>query len=424
MDYSDLTGNELDNIDTGESDWGQATYEDTPAPNLDFNEFGDFTDYNYGTNFDVDNVLGNWRDSTNMTTGVPDFSAGTGFLGGGLGTIGSIKSPDSSGFAGISSPTDTRAQTGVQSANVAGWGDVVDTNAKYENRYGAFGGTPQADINNRTVMGRYEADPVTQGTGILGSIAKYAGMINPALGGMLGLGATAANQINRASYGLPNDYSNWGGLAGGLLGGGGIGSAIGSTIGKMGVQGLQGNYNAMGDTALNSALRTGGGFLGGQLFGGVGAQIGSDLAGRLPGLLATGAQIYSQNRAANRMNELARQAEGDSRFYSDSVRNLVQNPDSFKNTDVYRSAYNTAMNEGRRTMAQQGMLGSGGRVAGLAGLSNEVANRNYQGYLQNLQMLAAQNNPAAANQLAMLAEAAKGRRNTMIMQQLFGGDMV
>ena len=188
----------------------------------------------------------------------------------------------------------------------------------------------------------------------------------------------------------------------------------------MGVQAAQGNTSSMGDTALNSALKTGGSYLGGVFGGNTGATIGGMLASKLPEVLGTGYQVYEQSRAANRLNNLAKQAENNSNFYSNSVRDLVSNPDSFKNTGVYRSAYDTAMNEGRRAMAAQGMLGSGGRVAGLANLANNVANTNYNSYLSSLQQLAQQNNATTASNLAKLAEAAKGRRNTMIMQSLFG----
>lgn len=420
MDYGDLTGNELDNIDTGSAGWGDASYTDTTTPDLDFGEFGDYTSPENNYNFDTDSLLGNWRDSLQMTTGNPIDYGNTGFLGSGLSGIGTSTPVDSTGFAGISSPQTTVQQGGLTPANISGWGDVVPTDARYENRYGAFGGTDQANTNNKVVMDRYNADPITQGTSFLGGLAKYAGMINPALGAILGLGSTAANQVNRASYGLPNDYSNWGGLVGSTLGGGGIGSAIGGTLGKLGVQAAQGNTATLGDTALNSALKTGGGYLGGLLGGSTGSAIGSALAGSLPNAIGTGYQIYEQNQAANRLDNLAKQAEGDSSYYSTAMRNLIENPDSFKNTGVYRSAYDTAMNEGRRAMAAQGMLGSGGRVAGLAKLANNTANSNYGSYLQNLQNMVNMNSATTASTLAKLAEAAKGRRNTMVLQSIFG----
>lgn len=420
MDYDSLSGDELDNIDTGSAGWGDASYTDTDTPDLGFDEFGDYTSPDTNYNFDIDSLLGNWRDSLQMSTGTPAQYGNTGFLGGGLSSIGNTTPVDSSGFAGISSPQNTVQQVGLTPANISGWGDVVPTDAKYENRYGAFGGTNQANTNNKVVMDRYNSDPVTQGSNVLSGLAKYAGMINPALGAVLGIGSSAANQINRASYGLPNDYSNWGGVVGNVLGGGGIGSAVAGTLGKLGVQAAQGNTATLGDTALNSTLRTGGGYLGGLLAGNTGSAIGSVLASNLPNALGTGYQIYEQSRAANRLNNLAKQAEGDSNYYSNATRNLIENPDSFKNTGVYRSAYDTAMNEGRRAMAAQGMLGSGGRVAGLAKLANTTANSNYGSYLQNLQNMVNMNSATTASNLAKLAEAAKGRRNSMVLQSVFG----
>lgn len=425
MDYGDLNGNELDGFDMGESDWGGASYEDGASPDLDWTgiDFGDTGDLtpNIGSSFNTDIDLGDWRDSLSMSTGNTT-STNTGFLGAGLSSFGNNKTNiDASGFSGISSPQDTSTTQGIRPANIEGWGDVVGTNAKWESPYSAFGGNSGVANNNRIVNDRYQNDPLTQASSIMGSIAKYGSMINPAIGSLFGLGGAALGQGVRASYGLPNDYSNWGGAVGSVLGGGGIGSAIGGALGKMGVQGMQGNYDNMGNTALNSALKTGGSFLGGSLFGPVGANIGGRLAGELPGLLAGGYGVYKQNQAANRLNNLAKQSENDSRYYSDSVRSLMDNPDSFANTNMFKTQYDRALNQGTRVMANQGMLGSGGRVAGLTDLATRNANNFYNQELNNRMQMAQLNNPQQASVLARLAEAAKGRRNTMIMQQLFGG---
>lgn len=424
MDYSGLTGNELDNIDTGQADWGQAEYSDDNSPDLSWSgiDFGDSNDLtpNFGTSFNVDTDLGNWRDSLSMTTG--NDIQNTGFLGSGLSSFGTNKTNiDSSGFSGISSPQDTNTNAGIKPANISGWGDVVGTDAKWESPYSAFGGGAGVANNNRIVGERYQNDPLTQASSVMGSIAKYGAMINPALGALAGMGGAGLGQAVRSSYGLPNDYSNWGGTVGSLLGGGGIGSAVGGMLGKMGVQGMQGNYDMMGDTALSSALKTGGSYLGSSLFGPAGATIGGRLASELPGLLAGGYGVYKQNQAANRLNNLAKQSENDSRYYSDSVRSLMDNPDSFANTNMFKQQYARALNQGTRAMANQGMLGSGGRVAGLTDLATRNANNFYNQELNNRMQMAQLNNPQQASVLARLAEAAKGRRNTMIMQQLFGG---
>jgi hypothetical protein len=291
-----------------------------------------------------------------------------------------------------------------------GWGDATQTNSWKNSAFNP------GVINSRiAAQEAYNQSPLSTVTSFISKVSPFVGMVNPALGGLLGLGSMAADAANRASYGASQNTTGLGGAAGGMLGGmmaGPMGGLIGRSLGT-GIGASLGGSDGM--SAGGNAFGTGvAGTLGGFLGGPIGSKIGSELMGAA----LSNQAINAANQRSSEMMGRADPFGAQRAAYGGQLNNLMSNPNGILNNPAYKAQYDLALQQATRAAAAEGKLGSGSRVAALGKVAGQTASQAYNQEANRLAGLAGANlsNPAAIQQ----ALAAQAEAQALKQRQLMG----
>lgn len=212
--------------------------------------------------------------------------------------------------------------------------------------------------------------------------------------------------------------------------------AVGSLSGSSGGQAAQGAANIAGGALSYQEAQQFANQVGqtANPFGQYNSQFASQLAGAANsgqfGLSAgnqtlNGLSQWVDSRTNPGRNDLLTSLQGIGSTYN----NLLQNPDSFYNTNIYKSAFNQGQNAVNSTLAAQGLNASGNQLAALqqygqtfganqynqylgqvGNAYNQALSANQQSYSQfaGLTEMGLQQNQAQFNQLAQLSGLSSG----------------
>jgi hypothetical protein len=315
-----------------------------------------------------------------------------------------------SGLANVNQVATGQTKPGIRAANLQGWGDVVGTDARYAEPNVGLAAPNQQQINN-VVMDRYQNNPAAMAARGLQTLGQFGGMINPAAALAAPLGSAIDYGV-RQSYGIPSNTTGLAGTLGGFLGSqlglGPAGAILGSSTGQALASETPGE--TFGRGMFGGIARLAGGLLGGEL----GGQVGSTLGGTALGNLAKMAMAYQGMKNQQQQTRDINTAQGRQTQYANQLANLVNNPNSFQNSALFKAQREQALREGLRGLAAQGKLGSGARAYAMGNVASNVANQYYNQEANRLASLAG--NSAQQVELARARANAQGAQNYQLMQ--------
>lgn len=391
---------------TGQSNFGSLGYGNdygssfgnygTSSMDNPLGSFGNLSEYGLDTSYSTPNSLFGIASYGSAPT---QYGTDVGFLG--------------SGIKSIAQQAADQTKEGISSPTIAGWGEVTPTTAKYGSLDSALANPEQSKIN-QVVGYRYSNDPATQAAKALGIIGQFGALANPAFGIASPVGA-AVDAYAREKYGMPQNTQGMLGSIGTALGAqaGPLGSIMGNSLGQTAGASLSGNAPAgetFGRSMFGNIANTIGSVLGGSIAGPVGAKLGSMTLGDLA-KVAMAAQTISNQQQQSR--DIAA-AQGRNSQYANQLANLVNNPDSFQNSALFKSQREQALREGLRGLAAQGKLGSGARAYAMGNVASNIANQYYNQEANRLANLAGTS--AQQVELARARANAEGARNYQLMQ--------